>query len=140
MIADELCKIEANKCNNTENGKSSPKEPYPEQQLIYNTVIDPMINLRELSARSLKEDVDKEIEREISKLEKVNPKLSLYTSTERDIQKMFLNEKGGFDFSKYRVRDRKLEPKLIEESGSTIKSFMDHCISGIKDNKSRRWQ
>lgn len=116
MIADELCKIEANKCNNTENIKLSFRNPYSEQQSIYENVIAPMITLSELSARSLKEDVDKEIEREISKLEKVNPKLSLYTSTERDIQKMFLNEKGGIDWSK--IRGERKHPGALPEKTS----------------------
>ena len=104
MIADELCKIEYNKCNNTENRKLSIRNPYSEQQSIYENVIAPMITLTELSARSLKEDVDKEIEKEISKLEEVNPNFSLYEKSGSTIAKFTEHLLTGINDNKSRRR------------------------------------
>lgn len=130
MIADELCKIVQNTCNKTEKVELSLRSPYSEQESIYKNVIEPMINLTALAAKSLEKDVDKQIDEELAKLEKVNPSLSLYSTTEIEIQKKFLDSKGRFDWSK--LRGEREHPKPIELSGQPISKFLDKCISGIE--------
>ena len=62
MLLDELCKIEEDRCNNTEKVNKSPENDYT-PKLMKTEVVDPSSQ-------------------------------PLYTKTEREIQNIFLNNRG----------------------------------------------